>query len=177
MSQELEPIKGLRNGRTPADVIRGLSVLASCHGSAVKATKVLQERGEEIDNETLTAWRRRYPIRYADLHDKISRDLEEAGIRHGRESILKLHEAEDLALEKTVEALKENKVRDPAGTLQRLATTRGITTDKLMTLTGRPTQITENRSVDEIIRALRARVGISAQVIEEKEPAELPAGS
>ena len=177
MSQELEPITNIR-GRTPEDVIRCLSVLAACHGASTKAESVLKEQGQNVDSSTLVRWRKIYPKRYAALHDEMARELEEQGIRNGREMILELHEAERLALSKTIEALEGGKVRDPAGTLQRLATTRGITTDKLMTLTGRPTQITENRSVDEIIRALRARVGISAQVIEEKEePAELVAGS
>lgn len=167
MSQELEPITGIR-GRTPQDVINALSTVVACHGSINKAAEVTG-----ITAATLSRWKAAYPRRYAALHDTVSRELEEDGIRYGREMILKLHEAEELALEKTVDALKEGNVRDPAGTLQRLATTRGITTDKLMTLTGRPTSITENRSVEEILRALRAKAGIVAEVIESEKPAEL----
>jgi hypothetical protein len=47
---------------------------------------------------------------------------------------------------------------DLAGAQQRLATAKGINGTKLLELTGRPTQVIENRSGADILRQLAAAV-------------------
>lgn len=162
MSDNLEPIEGIR-GRTPAQVVEALSTLAACGGSADKAA---ERTG--VSRSTLQLWRDKYPLRYAKAQDEFARELEETQNRFYREHINNLNDAEALALSVIVDQLNAGQIKDVPGTLQRLATVKGINVDKLRVMTDRPSVITESRSGADILRALRQKVGITAEVVEEE---------
>ena len=77
--------------------------------------------------------------------------------------------AAGISVEKAREQLEAGEDRQPAASAQRLATVSGIATDKFLTLTGRPSQVTAATTVEEDLRFLRSRVIPDAEVVEEPE--------
>ncbi len=144
---------------SPEEVERGLMEVALCGGNTRRAHRALKERGLQISRSTLLKWAtERHVDRYDELrrevipkvHDRMARESEDLAIEYG--------EAERKTLERYLQVLPELKPAEAAGAARNMATSRGIATDKALTLRGQPTQITEHRSVDETLKAL-ARLG------------------
>jgi hypothetical protein len=135
---------------TDEQVERGLLALAEL-GSSRKASA---ETG--IPDKTLREWRRTTHRERFDqirtqflpkIRERIARDAEDLALRYAEAE----HEALD-ALDVT-----ELKPADLANALPRLATARGISTDKANVMRDKPTQITEVRGGVEIINSLSNR--------------------
>ena len=62
------------------------------------------------------------------------------------------------AVEAAERMLDTGQDRDPARTAASLSKVSQVSTDKLMSLTGRPTVITETRGMNEILRSLAQKV-------------------
>lgn len=141
---------------------RALVVLASSAGNCAQASKEV-----DVPVDTLRLWKK------SDEYERIRHDyghkLEEFVIAEIRERMVEQSELERLALEKTREALENDEVKDPARTMRDIVHAKGQNIDKLRVMTGRPTDITEHRSLDELVRALSS-LGIaqveSAPVVE-----------
>ena len=69
----------------------------------------------------------------------------------------------DLAIQRTEERLRRNIEADPSRVLRDLSQVRTQAIDKRLALEGRPTQIIEKRSPDEILAKLEA-LGVVRQV-------------
>jgi len=68
-----------------------------------------------------------------------------------------------MALESTQRLLNAGSVGDPARVARDLSQIRTQAVDKKLALQGRPTQISENRSIDELVRALEG-LGVAQRV-------------
>lgn len=73
---------------------------------------------------------------------------------------MRLGEIERLAAEKLAIALENDQIpaKDLPSALQRLTTAKAINIDKILVMSGRPTQVVEHRSAAELVRRL-ARLG------------------
>ena len=140
------------------DLTTALMSLVAWAGNASAAARYLKsEKGISVSVATLCDWKVRHGERYDELREKYQAQLE-GNLAHELRDCARLAvEVERLALEKTRERLEAGKERDPSRAAANLAMVAAKSTDKLMTLTARPTQITENRDATEILRSLVAR--------------------
>ena len=132
-----------------------LMALVAWAGNATKASEYLRaEKDIAIAPATLTSWKVRYGDRYDEMRDKY-RDQLESNLANEYRDVARLAvEATREAIEKSREQLAKNQDRDPARSAAALATVAHKATDKLMSLTGRPKEITEHRDASEILRGL-----------------------
>lgn len=72
-------------------------------------------------------------------------------------------EVERVAIERTGQLLREGRISDPSRVARDLSQLRTQAIDKRLALQGRPSQIVENRNVDELVRALEG-MGVAEQV-------------
>jgi hypothetical protein len=144
------------------DVETALQVLAGVGGVYKKAERVLAEIGLEILAQTLSEWaNHKFPDRYHAILRERGREIEELAASKAREAVIKAQTAQNLAIEQTIERLEANDPRvDPSQAAQRMAVVMGINNDHNLKLTGRPTQITEHRDPNEILRSLGAIAGL-----------------
>jgi hypothetical protein len=77
----------------------------------------------------------------------------------------------NLAIQRTEERLKANLVIDPARVARDLSQIRSQGIEKKLALEGRPTSITENRTPDEIVRAL-VGMGVAKEITVESTAVE-----
>jgi hypothetical protein len=144
-----------------AQIAEGLAVLAQHAGNARKAS---EQTG--IPRTTLKFWKTKYPQRYEEAAQKITRDVERAIARQARENAVRAADVERLGLQRARERLERDEDKQPATTAQRAAVVKGISIDKMLTLEGRPT-VHVAHSVEEDLRFLRARAIPDAEVVEE----------
>lgn len=141
--------------------VRALTVLAAKLGNCAEAAREL-----DMPVETLRSWKK------TDEYERIRHDyghkLEDFVIAEIREQMVEQSELERLALSKTREALENGEIKDPARTMRDIAHAKAQNIDKLRVMTGRPTDITEHRSLDELVRALTS-LGIASASFESVE--------
>lgn len=165
---EIEPIRG-RSGTTPEMVDAGLLTLAACGGRYREASKTLKAKGLNIPDSTLQYWRyEMYPNRYRDIAARQAAVIEGEIINNIRALALRASEAAYKALELEEERLVSGETRDAAGSLRNIATSIGITVDKILLMEGRPTAITEQRSSDDVLRGLTDRGYVDSTAVEDK---------
>ena len=141
--------------------LRAMTLLAARLGNCAEAAREL-----DIPVETLRNWKK------TDEYERIRHDyghrLEDFVIAEIREQMVEQSNLERLALAKTREALENDDIKDPARTMRDIAHAKAQNIDKLRVMTGRPTDITEHRSLDELVRALSA-LGIASHEYEAVE--------
>jgi transposase-like protein len=150
--------------KTDVEIDKALTVLAYYGGNSARAG---QELG--IASSTLRDWRREiHRDRYAEIIEREGPKLEAMAVQQARETIVRSGEIEhsilDLlhaATDEDHEALKPKDIVELAGALQRITTSKGINTDKLMTWTGRPQGIIEHRDPKQAAAALARRLGVT----------------
>ncbi len=135
---------------------RGLLALVACAGSASAAAQALEQQGHPIPVSTLRTWTATRRDELDGLRDRYAPQLEEEIVRQLRDLALYAPRVQRKAIELAEERLDAGKDINPAQTAASLAKVAANATDKLLALTGRPTQITEHRSVEEITRGLVA---------------------
>lgn len=132
--------------------------LVAWAGNAAAASRYLgSERHLQVKASTLTAWKHSHAIEYNELRDKYADQLEEQLAHEYREVARYAVEVQKLALEKAQTALLSGDEKDPARAAANISRVGQSATDKLLALTGRPTQITESRGIEEILRSLASR--------------------
>jgi hypothetical protein len=135
--------------------------MAALGGNSNKAAAVMRDDGMDVSAQCLRLWRDRYPKRYAAIERDHARKIESVIVQKTRANILRLTDAEELALEKAREELESGKVKDASATLRNIAVAKGIGVTKVLELEGRPVhRVVETRDMQEIVRALRARVTV-----------------
>lgn len=133
---------------------REAALLALVHnGGAIKATAL--ELGMEY--ETLHSWcTTRYKARYHELREKHGPELEAKAVAGLQGFLVRAEEAKGKALDATVAQIDDGTIKDPAKALQHISVSQGISVQKILELTQRPTQIHEHRSMNEIVSRLKA---------------------
>lgn len=139
-------------------VTAGLMAMIAWAGNASAASRQLAREGTwQISAAVLTQWRTLHGARYDQLREKYAGQME-ANLAHEFRDVARLAvEVERLALEKTVAGLVSGEERDPSRAAANAARVAQSSTDKLLSITGRPTQITETRGLQEILRSLAAK--------------------
>jgi hypothetical protein len=167
-------VHSIHNPFTAEEVETGLMGLVKWNGSAAAASRYLKDTGKlDVSPQTLGSWKQTHAIRFDELREKY-KDEVEATLAHEMRDVAALAVAGTrLAVEKTMDALESGDEDDPARAAANLSKVATSSTDKLMTLTSRPAVITENRSLNEIIRSLIAKKVLNLP----DEPDELPAGT
>jgi hypothetical protein len=144
------------------DVETALQVLIAMDGSYKRASDALKEIGLDINPGTLSAWRNSiHADRYYELLREKGRQIEERAALRMLETVGKAQDVADMAIEQTRELLEQKNPRmDPSQAAQRMTWVMGVNNDHMLKLTGRPTQITEHRDPNEILRSLGAIAGL-----------------
>lgn len=131
-------------------VERGLVAVVFASGNTSEAN-----RRTGIPRQTLDRWKALHADRYQELRVKYRHEIEERVVQDARDLLVEISRAEHLAVRRSRERLEKDEDSQPATTLQRLSTSKGINTDKLLLLEGRPTQISSTESPEEILKQLR----------------------
>ena len=159
--EEVEPFRA-SHGYSVEDLTLVLATIYMNGGNMRAAERQLDaqgvrnSRGNPIPRGTMQEWMEKHPMRYAHV-GRIFRDVaEEKIVVKLRENIMAAVEASTMALHLEVERIQAGDVKDAAAAAQRLATVAGISTDKMLSLTGRPQQISQHRSGQEILRQLES---------------------
>ena len=163
---ELEPVTRTRS--TEAEVDAALTAVALCAGRVTRAREQLAATGVNIPYQTLLMWKRDlFPNRYRHLAEKYAPVIERQMIATARAAALRSFEVASEAVELEHDRLAAGEVKDAAASARNIATTGGILTDKMLLLDGRPTVVTEQRSMDDVIRGLRDAGAIVEATCEE----------
>lgn len=144
------------------EIDQALMVLAYYGGNAEAARRALAEKEEWIgkipDSSTLRAWRgRTYAARYIEIATRERPKIEKVALARMQETVLQAQEVQQLGLEAAIYQLKAGEARDPSAVAKNAAIVAGVNVDKLLTVSGRPTVITETHSVDDRIAALKRK--------------------
>lgn len=153
-----------KSSYTPAEVDTGLLALIT-YGSSNRAA---DECG--IPAQTLREWRKTRAERLAELQAEHGPAIEQALVHAARSIALSAAAATSDAIEGAHQDILNGDVKDKAAAARNLQTTGAIAIDKLLALTGRPTQITEHRSADDYLRKLESLGIIEGTATEEPPP-------
>lgn len=151
---------GVGNPFNEEEIVAGLLAMIAWAGNASAAARALKESGKlEISAATLNGWKITKGIQYDELREKHRPEMERRLALEQLDTAMLATGAVKLAVAKAHERLENGEEADPARAAANLARVNQSATDKLMTLTSRPTQITESRGAEEIIRSL-ANLGV-----------------
>lgn len=146
---------------TEETVRLALTTMVACGGDAGEAYKLLRDGSEEplgLSKLILESWRDvRFPRLYAQIAEHYGRELEETVVVQMRELAAAAARVQRKAIERAGEGVEEMTAVEAAKAARDLAHVSGQNVDKLLTLTGRPTEITEERSAIQIARGIMAR--------------------
>lgn len=181
MDVALTPLPGRTPGRTSyADdtVDKALALLALNGGNMALTVREMNSYGAENDIEefqrlskdTLRAWRDTYTERYRWHQTENAGAIEKRLVEAQREVALIAADGVRTAVEIEMERLESGQVKDAGASARNLATVMGISTTKVLELTGRPTSIVEHRRPEDVVRRMRSIIDSTA---EEDENADL----
>jgi hypothetical protein len=143
---------------TEEQVTQGLMALIAAAGSAPTAAKYLQnEKKLEITADALNGLRRRNGARYDEMREKYRGQLEANLVHENRDLARLAIEGQLEAVAKARAMLASGQDRDPARTAANLSRVSAAATDKMLSVSGRPSQITEQRGLQEVLRSLAAK--------------------
>lgn len=178
-----------RGGYSDIEKDHLLLVLAYCGGSpklAAAQLKAAKEDGQDVRTPTangLSLLKSRNLERYLRLHEEHSGQIEQIAVAQARDTALRAGELEAKILSKIegqIDQGEEIDVKTLSMALKNVSTTRGISVDKLLILTNRPTQITDKRDVGAILRAIAQKapglIQLDDSEVEDADPAQLPTG-
>lgn len=157
---ELEPIEKHRLALPAEEVDNCLLALALNGGAIARTVRELKQSGVKVSADQIADWRDKFPKRYFWHCTENAAKLEGEVLASYRELIARSTEASLKAVEIEAERLAAGEVKDAAATARNLSTVFGITTTKLLELSGRPTQITEVRKPEQIMASLK-RYGVN----------------
>ena len=161
-----------------ARVTEALIAVIAWAGNIAAAHRALKAEGKNPPSyTTLTAWVRETHVdRYNELREKYAERLEQQLIHEYRDVARFSVEVQRLGLEKAQQRLLSGDDTDPSRTAANAARVAQSMTDKMLSLSGRPTSIREDRNLEEILRSLVAKgvVHLPEEAVVE-EPPELTA--
>lgn len=154
---DLEPLHSYAD-HTPEIIQAALVAMARCGGHAGRAVEQLAVAGINVHPRSVNRWRHQYPQRYAKACNEHAPDIEASVLHLHREiaaqsahTILKAIRLEDRRID-------YGQVDNAARSAKDLATTAGIAVDKVLSLTGRPTNIHEHRTPEQAFKRLQSLV-------------------
>lgn len=135
----------------------GIKALVLHGGSQAGAAKYLAENGFEISANTLGDWKNSvHRDKYLRLSDHHAKDLEEQIVADLRATIVQAQTGERMAIDNVIQNLPAVTDAVHASTIARnMAVIKGVTVDKYLTITGRPSSINLNVSMDELVSKAR----------------------
>ena len=162
-----------------AQITEGLIAVIAWAGNCAAASRALKsEKGIVISAALLNEWiRGSHTAQYMELREKYAAQLEAQLIHEYRDVARQAVEVQRMALDRTREHLMENKDNDPSRTAANAARVAQAMTDKMLSLSGRPTSIREDRNLGEILRSLAAKGIIELPPDAVEESPALQAGS
>jgi NACalpha-BTF3-like transcription factor len=143
-----------------ATVDRALTLLLFGVSLGEVSKALREEYGTEVSIPTLRTWRDvSHAKRYTELHEKYKDEIEGDAIRRMRERLRLVDQAEMLAVSRVITELENQRLtgKDAAVAALNMSRVKAQNVEKLMQLTGRPTQIIEDRSgavTDQVLREL-----------------------
>lgn len=162
---------------TPQEIDEALLVIAQAGGNCKLASDMLKanEFRHVPAYETLRSWKNHlHAERYLELKEQYAPELERLAKSQFLETVLLSQQVQHLGLEKAYDQLEAGEAKDPAAVAQKAAVVGGISTDKLLTLSGRPNHIHESPDVNERLKALErsfpgllAEEPVDAEVVDE----------
>lgn len=151
-----------------------LAVIMS--GGRVKQTA--KELG--INYETLRSMVDRNREHYEELQRKHGPELEARAVANLQAFVARAEEAKFIALDASVAQIEAGESKSPANDLKNIAVAQGISVQKILELSGRPTQIVQHGGLAEAMARLRqlgatveANYDVASTVV---DLPELPAG-
>lgn len=169
---EVEPWDINKRHHSLEDVVRAFALLYMNGGNIVRTVRQLEESPTKVSRPTLIKWREEMPARYAHV-GKVFKDVaEEQIIVALRENTIAAVHASTQAIHLEAENIAAGKVKDPAAAAQRLMTVAGIGIDKMLGMTGRPQNIVQHQSGQEILRALSEFNQVRIDVESTAEPVD-----
>lgn len=153
------PEHGKHNPFTAEEIETCLFALVAWAGNSKAAADYLKsEKGINISQPTLHSWKSgRHSIRYDEIREKHSQEMEARLAHEMRDVAMLATDAARTAVTIAKANLESGSEKDPARASANLIRVAQSSTDKLLSLTGRPSQITESRNVGEILRSLAAK--------------------
>lgn len=144
---------------TQAQVTEGLVALVAWAGNYTATSHALKAEGRlSVSGAVLSEWARyTHAPEYAELRDKYADQMEAQLIAEYRDVARQAVEVERAALDKALILVQNGTDRDPARTASHAARVAQTMTDKMLSLSGRPTSIREDRNVEQILRSLVGR--------------------
>jgi hypothetical protein len=158
MNRGVELVKSSRF--TTQEVEGALLTLAINGGNTESAAKQLNAAGVDVSARTLRDWRTKvYPRLYANMFTRHRALIQDQVVNDALANAAFAGQAVRLGLEETLRKLEAGEVRDPSSAGKNAAIIQGISVEKAALLSGLPTVRVEHTQADEIMRAIRARVG------------------
>ena len=160
-------VQGLNRAYTDEQIETALTTVA------ITANAKEASRTTGIPHRTILNWCNRHADKLKRIQEERAPQIEQAVIGKLRQGMLRGADATLLSIEKAIEQLEAGEVKDAAAFARNLATTQAIQADKMLLLDGRPTSISEHRTVDDELRELE-RLGFFDTTCEE-DPTEAEA--
>ena len=168
--------RGIHNPYTEAEITEGLMAVIAWAGNASAAARSLKAQGKmEVSSTTLLEWmRERHAAKYEELREKYADQLEAQLIHEYRDVARLAVEVQRTGLEKAKSRLEDGKDQDPARTAANAATVADKMTRNMLSLSGRPTSIREDRNLNEVLRSLAAKgiIDLPPDSVQEGETGE-----
>ena len=146
---------------TQAEIDKCFTAMIAHAGSPTGAIRYLQHEEPEArvpSPGTLMNWARGvHWERYEHLRETWAAKVEQAVANDMRDAAREAVDVQRLAVQRARERLEAGRDDDPAKSAASLARVAQSNTDKLLTLTGRPSQIVDNRDTEQILRSLVAK--------------------
>jgi hypothetical protein len=121
------------------------------------AIEVLKQQGTQTTTAILKVWRDREPAireRYQKRREELAPQLEGEFANDLLDNARRSSLVIQLAIDETKQRLETGTVADPSRVARDLSQVMSQAVDKRLAIQGRPTQITEHRDVNEILRQL-----------------------
>jgi hypothetical protein len=151
------------------EVVKGMMAVLGSTDYRV-ASKILAAEGLEISHETLRRWcQEKRVAQYEELREQWAPKIEAQLANNLLDNARLATATERLAIETTKSNLENGREREPAKVARDISQVKAQAIDKRLALQGRPTQITEKRDVNEIVKAL---VGMKVVTID--QPQDVP---
>jgi len=160
---------------TQQEIDEALTAVIAHAGSCSGAIRYLKAEGKRAPAwQTLQNWCRvKHWERYEELREKFAQKAEDTLANNYLDAARYATEVQMLAVDKAKERLEKGKDEDPARTAANLSQVSARSTDKRLSLQGRPTTITETRDLGAILRSLAAKGVVHLP----DEPEQIEAGS
>lgn len=165
-----------RRNFTPDQRDAALLAVIMSGGRVVQTAREL-----DMNHETLRSMVDRNRERYEELQRKHGPELEARAVANLQAFVVRAEEAKYIALDATVATLESGGSKNPGQDLKNIAVAQGISVQKVLELSGRPTQTIQHRSLAEAVARLQqlgatVNTNYDADGSVVSSPLELPVG-